>query len=378
MKNIVILGSTGSIGVQTLEVIEKLNDKFKVLALACGSNIELLKKQIEKFNPKYICVASEKNAIELQKTYKNIKFVYGEDGLLNLAKLDNYDTLAVATSGIVSVRAVLEAIKNKKTIALANKETLVMAGDIVIKKARENNVSIIPIDSEHSAILQCLNKTDNPYAKRLWITASGGPFRCNTREEMKSFSAIEALKHPRWMMGKKITIDCATLVNKGLEVIEAHHLYNFNYDDIKVVIHPQSLVHSLVEFVDGSFLAQIGVASMHIPIQYALTYPERFEGIKTNSFNIFNHKMEFFEPDFNKFPLLKLTIDCGKIGGIMPAILNAANEVAVYKFINNEIKFLDIEKIVFNEIEKAKNIINPTLEEIFEADRIVRQNLLTK
>lgn len=211
----------------------------------------------------------------------------------------------------------------------------------------------------------------------LWITASGGPFKNNTREEMEKFSAKEALNHPRWMMGKKITIDCATLVNKGLEVIEAHHLYNFNYDNIKVVIHPQSIVHSLVEFNDGSFIAQMGVPSMHIPIQYALTYPERFEGIKTNSFNIFNRNLEFFEPDTEKFPLLKLTIECGKQGGIMPVVLNAANEVAVYKFLNNEINFLDIEKVIFNEIDKTTNIANPTIDEIFKIDNEIRKKLMS-
>ena len=375
MKNVIILGSTGSIGVQTLEVIEKLNGKFNVLGLACGSNIKLLKEQIEKFKPKYVCVGKEKDAIELKKEYNNIEIT---TSLLELADKKENDVLVVATSGVVSVKAVLKAIKNKKAIALANKETLVMAGDIVMQKARENNVSIIPIDSEHSAILQCLNKIDNPYAQNLWITASGGPFRNNTRKEMETFSVDEALKHPRWMMGKKITIDCATLVNKGLEVIEAHHLYNFNYENIKVVIHPQSIVHSMVEFVDGSFLAQMGVPSMHIPIQYALSYPERFEGIKTNSFNIFNQKLEFLEPDYNKFPLLKLTIDYGKQGGTMPAVLNAANEIAVYKFINKEINFLDIEKIVFREVENAKNILNPTLDEIFEVDREIRERLIAK
>ena len=375
MKNVIILGSTGSIGTQTLEVIEKLENKFNVLGLACGANIELIKSQIEKFKPKYVSVANQKDVLELEKIYKNIQFFYGEDGLLELSKIKENDILVVATSGVVSVKAVLSAIKEKKTIALANKETLVMAGDIVMQKARENNVSIIPIDSEHSAILQCLNKTDNPYAKNLWITASGGAFRTNTREEMANFSAKEALNHPRWSMGKKITVDCATLVNKGLEVIEAHHLYNFSYDNIKVVIHPQSIVHSFVEFCDGSFLAQMGVPSMHIPIQYALSYPERFEGIKTNSFNIFNQELEFLKPDYEKFPLLKLTIDCGRIGGIMPAVLNAANEVAVYKFLNNEIKFLDIEKIVFKEVESANNIANPTLEEIFEVDKAIREKL---
>ena len=375
MKNVIILGSTGSIGVQTLEVIEKLNDKFNVLGLACGNNIKLLKTQIEKFKPKYVCTNLEKDALELKKEYRNIEFSFGQDGLLQLSQIKESDVLVVATSGIVSVKAVLKAIENKKTIALANKETLVMAGDIVMKKAKGNNVPIIPIDSEHSAILQCLNKTDNPYAQNLWITASGGPFRNNTRKEMELFGVDDALNHPRWMMGKKITIDCATLVNKGLEVIEAHHLYNFNYENIKVVIHPQSIVHSLVEFVDGSFLAQMGVPSMHIPIQYALSYPERFEGIKTNSFNIFNKNLEFYEPDWEKFQLLKLTIECGKQGGLMPAVLNAANEVAVHKFINKEINFLDIEKIVFREVENAKNILNPTLDEIFEVDRKIREKL---
>ena len=376
MKNIVLLGSTGSIGTQTLEVVEKLKDKFNILALAAGKNIKLLKEQIIKFKPKYVSVADFDDMKELQKEFGQIKFFFGEEGLYELASIPEADILTVATSGIVSVKATIKAIENKKTITLANKETLVMAGDIVMKKAKENNVSIIPIDSEHSAILQCLSKKDNPYAKNLWITASGGPFLNNTREEMADFSAKEALKHPRWMMGKKITIDCATLVNKGLEVIEAHHLYDFNYDNIKVVIHPQSIVHSLVEFCDGSFLAQMGVPSMHIPIQYALSYPERFEGIKTNSFNIYNKKLEFLEPDFKKFPLLKLTVECGKKGGLMPAILNAANEVAVYKFLNGKINFLDIEKIIFSEVENAKNIINPTLEEIFEADKTIRQKYL--
>ena len=247
--------------------------------------------------------------------------------------------------------------------------------DYCIKEARKNNTDILPIDSEHSAILQCLGKADNPFAKRLWITASGGPFLNNTREEMKKFTVKEALNHPRWSMGKKITVDCATLVNKGLEVIEAHHLYDFDYENIKVVIHPQSIVHSFVEFNDGSFLAQMGVPSMHIPIQYALSYPNRFKGIKSDSFSPFNQKLEFFEPDYEKFPLLKLTIECGKEKGIMPAILNAANEAAVYKFLRGEISFLDIEKIVTKEIEKANNIQNPGIDEIFEADRLIREKL---
>ena len=368
MKNVVILGSTGSIGTQTLEVIDKL-DGYKVQSLACGNNIELLNKQIEKYKPEYVCI-SNKNKIKEIKGCKNIYI--GDNGLVELVKDKNADIIVVATSGIVSVKAVLEAIKNKKTIALANKETLVMAGDIVTEEAKKYGTEILPIDSEHSAILQCLNNYNNPFAKRLWITASGGPFLNNTREEMKDFKVKDALNHPRWAMGKKITVDCSTLVNKGLEVIEAHHLYNFNYENIKVVIHPQSIVHSMVEFSDGSFLAQMGVPSMHIPIQYALTYPNRCYGIKTNSFCPYNNHLDFMEPDYDKFPLLKLTIDCGKAGGVMPAILNAINEIAVYKFLRGEIGFLDIEKTVFEAVDKESNILNPTLEDIFEIDRKIR------
>lgn len=368
MKNVVILGSTGSIGTQTLEVMDKLED-YRVLALACGKNIELLNKQIEKYKPEFVCIQDFKDK---DKVKSGEKILFGEEGLVELAQLQEADIIVVATNGIVSVKAVLEAIKNKKKIALANKETLVMAGDIVIKKAKEANCQIIPIDSEHSAILQCLNTIDNPYAKRLWITASGGPFLNNTREDMKKFSVKDALNHPRWQMGKKITVDCSTLVNKGLEVIEAHHLYGFDYENIKVVIHPQSLVHSFVEFSDGSFLAQMGVPSMHIPIQYALTYPKRYKGIKTNSFNPCNNHLDFLEPDYEKFPLLAFTIECAKKGGTMPAALNAANEAAVYKFLKGEIGFLDIEKIVFENVNKIENIKNPSLEEIFETDKTVR------
>ncbi len=373
MEKIIILGSTGSIGTQTLEVIEKLNN-YKVLGLSAGKNIKLLKDQIRKFHPQVVCVQKEEDIKEIKAEF-DIEVLYGNEGLVELSNKTNYNTLVVATSGIVSVRAVVNAIKNKKRIALANKETLVMAGDIVMELARKNSVSIVPIDSEHSAILQCMNNKNNESAKRLWITASGGPFLNSSREDMKNFSAKDALNHPRWSMGKKITVDCATLVNKGLEVIEAHHLYNFSYDDIKVVIHPQSIVHSLVEFIDGSFLAQLGLPSMHIPIQYALTYPKRLEGIKTDSFNIYNNKLEFLEPDYEKFPLLTLTIECGKTGGTAPVVLNAANEVAVNKFLNNEIGFLDIEKLITKTLEKTKIIKNPTLEEIFEVDRLIRQDL---
>ena len=374
MKQVVILGSTGSIGTQALEVIDKLDD-YGVYALSCGKNIKLLKEQIKKYSPKVVCIEDSSSIKEIKDEFKNLEVLYGIDGLVELAKRSNYDIFLVATNGVVALRATIEAIKNKKQIALANKETLVMAGEIVSKIAKENNINIIPVDSEHSAVLQCLGGFDNKFSKRLYLTASGGPFLNNSRKDMEKFSALDALKHPRWNMGKKITIDCSTLVNKGFEVIEAHYLFDYNYENIKVVIHPQSLVHSMVEFVDGSFIAQMGVASMHIPIQYALTYPKRVEGIKTDSFDIFNQKLEFYKPDYDKFPLLKLTLDCAKKGGIMNTVLNAANEVAVYKFLKGEIKFLDIEKIIFKTIEDTKNIINPSLDEIFEADKLTRIKL---
>ena len=374
MKQVVILGSTGSIGTQALEVIDKLDD-YGVYALSCGKNIKLLKEQIKKYSPKVVCIEDSSSIKEIKDEFKNLEVLYGIDGLVELAKRSNYDIFLVATNGVVALRATIEAIKNKKQIALANKETLVMAGEIVSKIAKENNINIIPVDSEHSAVLQCLGGFDNKFSKRLYLTASGGPFLNNSRKDMEKFSASDALKHPRWNMGKKITIDCSTLVNKGFEVIEAHYLFDYDYENIKVVIHPQSLVHSMVEFVDGSFIAQMGVASMHIPIQYALTYPKRTEGIKTDSFDIFNQKLEFYKPDYDKFPLLKLTLDCAKKGGIMNTVLNAANEVAVYKFLKGEIKFLDIEKIIFKTIEDTKNIINPSLDEIFEADKLTRIKL---
>ncbi len=372
-KKIIILGSTGSIGTQTLEVVDKLKD-FEIVALSGGKNIELLKQQIKKYNPKIVCVQQENDIKKIKDEFK-VETLCGEEGLVELAKYSNYDILVVATSGVVALRAVICAINNKKTVALANKETLVMAGDIVMNLAHKQGVDIIPIDSEHSAILQCMDK-NKEFAKRIWITASGGPFLNNSRDEMKNFSVQDALNHPKWAMGKKITVDCATLVNKGLEVIEAHHLFNFSYDNIKVVIHPQSIVHSFVEFVDGSFLAQMGLPSMHIPIQYALTYPKRLEGIKTDSFNIYNNKLEFLEPDYKKFPLLKLALDCARIGGSAPVVFNAINEVVVNKFLDNRIKFLDIEKIISETIEKTDFIKNPSLDEIFEIDKMIRKDFV--
>ncbi len=371
MKKITLLGSTGSIGTQTLEVLDYLNE-YEVLALAAGKNVQLLAQQIEKYHPKRVSVQKEEDVKFIKSKFPNLEVFWGLDGLMEICSDTKNDIILVATSGKIGLKPTLRAIENKIDIALANKETLVMAGEIVMKKARENGVKILPVDSEHSAILQCLGDKNND-AYRLIITASGGPFLNKTREEMEKSNALEALKHPRWHMGRKITIDSATLMNKGLEVIEAHHLFNMDYDDIKVVIHPQSLVHSFVEFIDGSMLAQVGFPSMHIPIQYALTYPKRQKGIKTNGFSLFGQSMTFEKPDFKKFPCLQMAYDAGKKGGSAPIVLNAANEVAVNDFLMGKISFLDIEKTVEKALCEHNIVYNLSLDDIFEIDNEIRK-----
>ena len=371
MKKITLLGSTGSIGTQTLEVLDYLKE-YEVLALAAGKNVQLLAQQIEKYHPQKVSVQREEDVKFIKSKFPNLEVLWGLDGLMEICSDTKNDIILVATSGKIGLKPTLRAIENKIDIALANKETLVMAGDIVMKKARENGVKILPVDSEHSAILQCLGDKNND-AYRLIITASGGPFLNKTREEMEKSNALEALKHPRWHMGRKITIDSATLMNKGLEVIEAHHLFNMDYDDIKVVIHPQSLVHSFVEFIDGSMLAQVGFPSMHIPIQYALTYPKRQKGIKTDGFSLFGQSMTFEKPDFKKFPCLQMAYDAGKKGGSAPIVLNAANEVAVNDFLTGKISFLDIEKTVEKALCEHDLVYNLSLDDIFEIDNEIRK-----
>lgn len=360
-RRISIIGSTGSIGTQALEVIEKLQDKFEIIALAGGNNIELLKQQAEKFKPKYIYAQ------------KHIKI----DGIRTLESLDEIaqnqenDIILVACSGKIGLRPTLKAIENGIDIALANKETLVMAGDIVMKKAKENGVKIIPVDSEHCAIHQCIK--DISQVKKLIITASGGPFLHKSIEEMKTATVKEALAHPRWNMGRKITVDSATLMNKGLEIIEAHHLFGMDYDDIDVVVHPQSIVHSAIEYKDGSVIAQLGLPSMHIPIQYAISYPERFEGIKSKSFSFSEiARLDFEKPDFEKFSTVKLAYKAGKIGGSATACLNAANEEAVFAFLDGKINLYQIYEITKEIFDNHKVIQNPTIDEIFEVDEKIR------
>lgn len=359
-----ILGSTGSIGTQALEVIEKLQDKFEIIALTGGSNIDLLQQQALKFRPKYVCSNKE---IKIE----GIKTLFDTEGLEEICSNKENDIILVAVSGKIGLKPTLNAIEDGINIALANKETLVMAGDIVMQKAKESGVKIIPVDSEHCAIHQCIKNISQ--VEKLIITASGGPFLHKTIEDMKNATVDEALAHPRWNMGRKITVDSATLMNKGLEIIEAHHLFNMPYEKIDVVVHPQSIVHSAIEYKDGSVIAQLGLPSMHIPIQYAITYPEKFEGIKSKSFSFSEiARLDFKKPDFEKFPSLNMAYSAGKEGGSATACLNAANEEAVFAFLDGKIKLYDIYSITEKMMNSHKVIKTPSIDEIFAIDEEIR------
>lgn len=366
-----ILGSTGSIGRQAIEVIQKMPGFFEVVSLTGGANLDVLRSQIKLVNPKNVCVKSEQDALALKKEFPNINVLHGDEGLVEIASDKTNERILVSVSGKTGLKPTLAAIENNIDVALANKETLVMAGDIVMKRAKEKNVKILPVDSEHGAIHQCLSNRDE--VEKLIITASGGPFRNKTIDDIKNATVEETLHHPRWNMGKKITIDSATLMNKGLEVIEAHHLFNMPYEKIQVVVHPQSIVHSAVEYVDGSVIAQLGFPSMHIPIQYTLTYPQRFEGIETRSFDFVKAgRLDFDAPDLEKFPCLKLAFEAGKQGGTLPVVMNAANEEAVYLFLDKKISLWQIYEITKKMMDSHTNILNPSLEQILETDMIIR------
>lgn len=359
-KRISILGSTGSIGRQALEVIEKLPDKFEIIALSGGENTKLLNEQIEKFKPKFAYSKYPDEIIGAK--YKSLEDICADK---------TNDIILVAVSGRTGLKPTITAIKNGIDIALANKETLVMAGDIVMQLAKQNNVNIIPVDSEHCAIHQCIK--DITQVNKIIITASGGPFLNKSIDDMRNATIQQTLAHPRWSMGKKITVDSATLMNKGLEVIEAHHLFDMNYDDIEVVIHPQSIVHSAIEYKDGSVIAQLGLPSMHIPIQYAITYPERFKGIKSDSFSFSQiARLDFHEPDLEKFKALKLAYNVGKIGGTMPVCMNAADEESVYAFLEGKIKLFKIIEITETILNKFSPVKNPTIDEIIDTDNEIR------
>ena len=376
MKKISILGSTGSIGTQTLDVVRKNPDKFKVIAISANSSVDLLLEQIIEFKPKYVAVYNEDSAKKLKEKIPsniNIEVLSGMEGLEKISSLDEIDVLLTAIVGMIGLVPTLCAIRNGKTIALANKETLVTAGKLVMSEAKKYNVDILPVDSEHSAIFQCLNGEKNKNIEKIILTASGGPFRGKNKEELLNVTKNEALKHPNWNMGRKISIDSSTLMNKGLEVIEAKWLFDVDYKDIDVVIHPQSIIHSMVQFNDSSIIAQMGCPDMRLPIQYALTYPDRmlndFERMDFTKFS----KLTFEKPDLDTFPCLKLAFDCLKMGGTYCTVLNASNEVLVNEFLEDKIGFYDIPYYIEKTLQAHNSIENPTLEEILEVDRWARE-----
>ena len=375
MKKITILGSTGSIGLSALDVVKKNPGRFQVVALAAGQNVKLLKKQIEIFKPKLVYVSTKENALKLRKdlTLNNkIKILYDKEGLNEIASFPSADIVVSAISGAAGLMPTLAAIDAGKDVALANKETMVMAGEIVNRRTKQKKVKIIPVDSEHSAIFQCLQGEKIENLKRIILTASGGPFLNFTVNELKQVKLNQALKHPRWKMGKKITIDSATLMNKGLEVIEAKWLFNLDFGKIDVLIHPQSIVHSMIELIDGSVLAQMGIPDMRIPISYALTYPERIIN-DISSLNLLEtEKLEFRQPDIKKFPCLRLAYEAGICGGTTPAVLNAANEIAVAAFLEQKIKFVDLPRIIDKVLTAHVCGEDPSLESILNADSWAR------
>lgn len=375
-KKILILGSTGSIGNNTCSVIREFKNDFEIVALSTNSKTDILKKQIEEFNPKTVNISS-KEALNNFKNQKN-KIKIHEGNIAEFVRDTDFDILVNALTGYAGFLPTIEAIKKGKIIALANKETLVVGGDIINELLKKYNSSLIPIDSEHSAIFQILRHFKDAPISKIIITASGGPFLKTPKEELKTVTVEMALKHPTWNMGGKITIDSATMMNKGFEVIEAHHLFNLDYDKIETIIHPQSLIHSMVEFVDGEIYAQIGKNDMRLPIQHALTYPEirntPFEKLK-----LYEHsEINFYKMDFDKFVMLKLAYECGEKGGLYPCVLNAANEVCVYSFLDKKIGFTDIFDIVQKicEIYNKKIDIPLTIENIINTDREVREETL--
>ncbi|HIS63673.1 MAG TPA: 1-deoxy-D-xylulose-5-phosphate reductoisomerase [Candidatus Scybalomonas excrementigallinarum] len=370
MKKIAILGSTGSIGTQTLEVV-RANGDLQVTALSAGSNISMLEEQIREFKPIYAVVYEEEKAKELKIKVADtdVKVLSGMEGLLTIASMKESDILVTAIVGMIGIRPTIAAIKAKKDIALANKETLVTAGHIIMKLAKEYGVNILPVDSEHSAIFQCLNGERHREIDKLLITASGGPFRGRTKEQLQNVTVADALKHPNWAMGRKITIDSSTLVNKGLEVMEAKWLFDVSFDKIEVVVQPQSVIHSMIQFVDGGIMAQLGTPDMRLPIQYALYYPERrpLDGERLDFAKLKN--LTFEAPDVENFPALSMAYEAGRVGGSMPTVFNAANERAVAKFLDEKIAYLEIIEIIKECMEQHKVIGEPTVEEILETER---------
>lgn len=372
MKNISILGSSGSIGTQTLDIVRANPDDFNVVALAVNTNVDILIEQINEFHPELVCVYNDKVADRIKDNLPhNVELVTGMDGLIACSTIESADIVVGAVVGMIGVRPVIEAIKAGKDIALANKESLVTAGHIIMPLAKEKNVSILPVDSEHSAIFQSLNGENRKQIAKLLLTASGGPFRGKKRCELEHVTVEDALNHPNWAMGRKITIDSATMVNKGLEVIEAKWLFDTDVSNIQVVVQPQSVIHSMVEFVDGAVIAQLGTPDMRLPIQYALYYPDRiFLNGERLDFTKIKH-IDFDVPDMETFEGLPLAIEAAKTGGTMPTVYNAANEYAVARFLNKEISFLDITAIIRDTMNRHKVIANPDVDTILAVEQEV-------
>lgn len=374
MKKIAILGSTGSIGTQALDIIERNRSYFKIEALSAHNNIELLKEQIDKFKPRVVTVVDkEKAEILKSKISSKTEILVGPGGLKEIASIKNLDMVLVAVVGIAGLEATIAALSTGNDVALANKETLIAGGQLVMNTAKVHGSSIIPVDSEHSAILQCIQGARKKDIKGIVLTASGGPFRGYTREDLEKVTVEDALKHPNWVMGQKITIDSATLMNKGLELIEAKWLFDLDIEQIKVVIHPESIIHSMVEFIDNSVLAQLGLADMRIPILYALTYPERMPSPVESLDLLKLKKLSFEEADLETFSCLKLAINAIEIGGTMPVVLNAANEIAVKKFLDRKIGFNEIASLVKEAMKNHKPINEPVLEDILRVDQAIRK-----
>ncbi len=379
MKKITILGVTGSIGTQSVDVIRHHSDEFEIVAMSAGKNIDALEKIMRYIHAPYICVSQKEDQEYLQRKYKDRIIYYGQEGLIKIATLSEVDIVLNGIVGFAGLMPTIEAIKNHKDIALANKETLVVAGHIIKPLVKENNVKLLPVDSEHSAIFQSLNGENHGDIEKIILTCSGGSFRDKSRYELKNVTVDQALKHPNWSMGAKITIDSATLFNKGLEVMEAHWLFDVDYDDIEVLIHPESIIHSMVEYQDTAIIAQLGTPDMRLPIQYALSYPHRLPLMGGKRLSLSDvGTLHFSKPDLKRFKALSLSYEAGKKGGSMPCVLNGANEEANLLFRQGKIAFLDIEKFVEEAMYAHEYIENPTLEELLDIDKWAREFVLKK
>ena len=379
MKKLTVLGVTGSIGTQTVDVVLHHQDQFEIVAMSAGHNIAKLEEIMSKLPVKHICVLEEKDQAYLEKKYPDRHFYCGQEGMIAIATLKEADIVLNAVVGFAGLLPTIQAIESHKDIAIANKETLVVAGHIIMPLAKKYGIKLLPVDSEHSAIFQSLQGAHHDEIHKILLTCSGGSFRDYSLEDLKDVTVAQALNHPNWSMGAKITIDSATLFNKGLEVIEAHWLFDVDYDQIEVLIHPESVLHSAIEYVDGAVIGQMGTPDMRLPIQYALTYPDRLPIGDSQSLNLTAlASLHFTKPDTTRLPALTLAIQAGKTGGSMPCVMNAANEVANKAFRDGKIRFLDIYRLVEEAMKQHQPIENPTLEELLEIDQKTRNSVLQK